>query len=100
MKTLRITLPASQDLNDITDYFLAQSIEAGDRFVTAFNQRCIQLARYPYIGKSYAHLRPNLRGLGLMNYLIFYRVIDDHIEILRVISGYRNLQEIFADAND
>lgn len=52
MKTLRITRPASQDLNDITDYFLAQSIEAGDRFVTAFNQRCIQLARYPYIGKS------------------------------------------------
>ncbi|MFQ3629227.1 MAG: type II toxin-antitoxin system RelE/ParE family toxin [Cyanobacteriota bacterium] len=51
----------------------------------------------PNIGKSYAHLRPNLRGLGLMNYIIFYRVVDDHIEILRVISGYRNLQEILSE---
>jgi toxin ParE1/3/4 len=47
MKNLRITISASQDLDKITDYFLAQSIEAGDRFVAAFNQRCIQLARYP-----------------------------------------------------
>jgi len=97
MKNLRITISASQDLDEITDYFLAQSIEAGDRFVAAFNQRCIQLARYPYIGKSYAHLRPGLRGLGLMHYIIFYRVINDDIELLRVISGYRNLQEILSE---
>lgn len=32
-----------------------------------------------------------------MNYIIFYRVVDDHIEILRVISGYRNLQEILSE---
>ncbi|WP_448600530.1 type II toxin-antitoxin system RelE/ParE family toxin [Thermoleptolyngbya sp.] len=49
------------------------------------------------IGKSYAHLRPGLRGLGLMRYVIFYRVINDNIEILRVISGYRNLQEILSE---
>lgn len=97
MKNLRITLPASQDLNEISDYFLAQSVEAGDRFVEAFNQKCIQLARYPYIGKSYAYLRPGLRGLLLMNHIIFYRVMNDDIEILRVISGYRNLQDIFSE---
>ncbi|WP_197985715.1 type II toxin-antitoxin system RelE/ParE family toxin [Leptolyngbya sp. Cla-17] len=51
MKSLRITLPAGQDLDEISDYFLAQSLDAGDRFVEAFNQKCTQLARYPYIGK-------------------------------------------------
>ncbi len=32
-----------------------------------------------------------------MRYVIFYRVINDNIEILRVISGYRNLQEILSE---
>lgn len=97
MKNLRITLPASQDLDEISDYFLAQSVDTGERFVEAFNQKCLQLARYPYIGKPYAHLRPGLRGLLLMNYIIFYRVTDDDIEILRVVSGYRNLQDVFSE---
>jgi toxin ParE1/3/4 len=96
MKALRITLPASQDLDEISDYFLAQSIDVGERFVETFNQKCTQLARYPYIGKSYADLRPGLRGLLLMGYIIFYRVADDNIKILRVVSGYRNLQDVFS----
>jgi len=58
MKNLRITLPASQDLDEISDYFLAQSIDAGDRFVD---------------------------------------VIDDDVEILRVVNGYRNLQDVFSE---
>ncbi len=97
MKTLRITAAASQDLNEISDYFLAQSIDAGDRFVSAFHQKCNHLARYPYLGKSYTDLREALRGLTLMNYIIFYRVVGDDIEILRVVSGYRDLQGIFSE---
>jgi toxin ParE1/3/4 len=80
-----------------TIYFLAQSIDAGERFVEAFNQKCIYLARYPCFGKSYADLRPDLRGLLLMGYIIFYRVVDDNIEILRIVSGYRNLQNVFSE---
>lgn len=97
MNTLRITFPASQDLDAISEYFLEKSIDAGERFVETFNQKCQQLVRYPYIGKSYAHLRPGLRGLSLMGYIIFYRVIGNDVEILRVISGYRNLQNVFPE---
>lgn len=97
MKSLRITVPASKDLNTISDYFLSQSIDSGERFVEAFNQKCQYLAKYPYIGKSYADLRPDLRGLSLMGYIVFYRVSDDSVEILRVVSGYRNLQDIFSE---
>jgi len=97
MKILQITLPASQDLNAISDYFLEQSIDAGERFVEAFNQKCKYLVRYPYMGKSYTHLKPGLRGLLLMGYIIFYRVVEDNVEILRVVSGYRNLQDVFPE---
>lgn len=97
MKNLLIAAPASQDLDAISDYFLEQSVDAGERFVEAFSQKCQHIARYPYIGKSYAQLRPDLRGLSLMGYIIFYRVLDDKIEILRVVSGYRNLQDVFPE---
>jgi len=76
MRFLRITITASQDLEAISEYFLESSIDAGDRFVETFNQKCQHLARFPYIGKSYARLRPGLRGLLLMDYIIFYRDLD------------------------
>lgn len=30
-----------------------------------------------------------------MGYIIFYRIIEDGIEIVRIISGYRNLEDVF-----
>lgn len=70
---------ASRDLEEISDYFLEQSIEAGDRFVEAFNKKCRYLIRFPYLGRSYAQFSPDLRGISLMGYIIFYRVLEDSL---------------------
>ena len=95
MKQLVITLDASHDLSEISDDFLKQSVDAGERFIELFTKKCQQLSQFPYSGRSYATLAPNLRGLALMNYIIFYQVVEERIEILRVISGYRNLRAVF-----
>jgi toxin ParE1/3/4 len=97
MKFLRITTPTSQDLEAISEYFLEKSVEAGDRFVKTFNQKFQHLERFPFIGKSYAHIKPGLRGLLLMDYIIFYQIVEDNVEIIRVVSGYRDLRGIFTD---
>ncbi|MCA1991995.1 MAG: type II toxin-antitoxin system RelE/ParE family toxin [Coleofasciculus sp. S288] len=72
MNRLVITLEASRDLSAISDYFLEQSIDAGDRFVEAFGKKCQYLAQFPYLGRSYAQFAPGLRGVSLMGYIIFY----------------------------
>ncbi|MGA9382083.1 MAG: type II toxin-antitoxin system RelE/ParE family toxin [Phormidium sp.] len=95
MNPLLITIEASRDLSEISDYFLAQSIDAGDRFVEEFGKKCQHLAQYPYLGRSYSQLAPNLRGVPLMGYIIFYQIVGDGIEILRVINGSRNLPDVF-----
>jgi toxin ParE1/3/4 len=95
MKRLVITIDASRDLSEISDYFLEQSIEAGDRFVEGFGKKCQHLAEFPYLGRSYDQFAPGLRGIPLMDYIIFYQIVGEGIEILRVISGYRNLQTVF-----
>ncbi|HIK11326.1 MAG TPA: type II toxin-antitoxin system RelE/ParE family toxin [Oscillatoriaceae cyanobacterium M33_DOE_052] len=93
-----INILASRDLNDIAEYFATHSVVAGEKFFLEFNRRCEQLVNFPNLGKSYAEIRPYLRGLPLKGYVIFYRLVDDGIEILRVLSGRRNFPDFFQES--
>ncbi|MCU0570376.1 MAG: type II toxin-antitoxin system RelE/ParE family toxin [Oculatellaceae cyanobacterium Prado106] len=93
-----INVLASQDLNDIADYFAENNLEAGERFFQAFNRKCQQLVAFPYSGRSYARIRSDLRGLSLEGYVIFYRILEDGIEILRVVSGRRDFPALFEES--
>lgn len=88
---------ASQDLNEIANYFVENNVEAGERFFRSFDRKCQQLAAFPNSGKSFAAIRPNLRGLSLEGYIIFYRILDDGVEILRVVSGRRDFPTLFEE---
>lgn len=94
-----INILATRYLNDIADYFAENSLEAGERFFRAFNRKCQQLVAFPNSGKSYSTIRPDLRGLSLEGYVIFYRILDDGIEILRVVSGRRDFPVLFEESN-
>ncbi|MEH2042800.1 type II toxin-antitoxin system RelE/ParE family toxin [Nostoc sp.] len=94
-----INILASRDINEIADYFAQTSVEAGERFFSEFNRKCQQLVAFPNSGKSYAKIRPDLRGVSLQGYIVFYKVLDDGIEILRVISGRRNFPSLFEESN-
>lgn len=95
-----IAKEAGQDLDEILDYFLVGNINAGSRFIREFNNKCKNIAQFPNIGRSYAKFDPRLRGIPLDSYIIFYRVFEDSIVIVRVVSGYRDLNSIFADVDD
>jgi toxin ParE1/3/4 len=88
---------ASQDLNEIADYFAVNNVRAGERFFNDFNGKCKQLVAFPNSGKSYDYIYSDLKGVPLSSYIIFYRVIEDGIEILRVISGRRDLPSVFRE---
>lgn len=94
-----INILATQDLNAIADYFAANNLDAGERFFREFNRKCQQLVAFPNSGKSYPQIRPYLRGLSFEGYIIFYRVLNDGIEILRVMSGRRNFPSLFEESN-
>jgi plasmid stabilization system protein ParE len=54
MPQFLIALEASRDLNEIVDYFQARDLDAGDRFIAAFNQKCEYLTQFPNMGKCYS----------------------------------------------
>ncbi|HIK11328.1 MAG TPA: type II toxin-antitoxin system RelE/ParE family toxin [Oscillatoriaceae cyanobacterium M33_DOE_052] len=95
MNQYQISPSASRDLNEISEYFLAQSITAGERFFQEFNRKCKYLTQFPYMGKSYGHLLTDLRGLPLEGYIILYRTIGETVEILRVVHGRQDLEALF-----
>lgn len=47
------------------------------------------------MGRQYETLRPGLRGIPLDGYIISYQNMNNGIEIVRVVSGRRNLKSIF-----
>jgi toxin ParE1/3/4 len=100
MKIHIISPEASRDLSEIIDYFTNRNIDAGERFVDEFEKKCKYLANFPNMGRSYENIRVDLRGVPLDGYVIFYRVINGGIEIVRVVSGYRNLESLFTESMD
>lgn len=95
MKQHIISPEANKDLESIIDYFASRNIEAGERFIDEFNKKCRYLANFPNMGRSYSDIKDYLRGVSLNGYIIFYRITDIGIEILRVVSGYRDYPSLF-----
>jgi toxin ParE1/3/4 len=92
-----INVLATKDLDEIADYFAENSIEAGERFFKSFSHKCQQLVAFPNSGKNYGAIRPGLRGLSLEGYIIFNRLLEDGVEILRVLSGRRDFSPLFKE---
>ncbi len=90
-----INARATQDLSEISEYLAEISLERSDRFLQDFDRKCLQIVNFPLSGKSYGEIHPDLRGMVFQGYLIFYRVLENEVEIMRVIAGRRDLRSLF-----
>lgn len=92
----RLTEPAIQDIEKIADYLAQQSgLDRADQFLTELNNKFSKILQFPNLGRPRNEILPDLRSLSIDNYLILYMPIDQDIEILRVVSGYRDLSALF-----
>jgi len=89
------TEQAQQDIIEIATYIARDSLQAADRFIDRIHRQFEVLADTPQLGRSRSELTPSLRSFPLGNYLGFYRPIDNGVEIIRVLSGYRDLDALF-----
>ncbi len=95
MRRYIISVPALQDLQEIIDYFAQTNVETGDKFINKFDAWCQKLRSFPAIGKRYDGVSPGLRGVLIDEYIMFYRVTDDLVEIVRIVHGKRDLLSLF-----
>jgi toxin ParE1/3/4 len=82
---------AETDLLDIWLFIAADNPGAADRTLDRIDDACAQLARSPRIGIARPELGANVRSFPVGRYIIFYRPVPRGIEIIRVLSGYRDI---------
>ena len=95
MNSYSLSDKAVQDLDDICDYIAQQNPSAASKLFDAIRQKCRQVAEFPNMGKSYKRLSTDLRGFSVSDYIVFYYPRPDGIDIVRIVSGYRDLESLF-----
>lgn len=97
----QFTAPASRDIEAIIDYVADRtSFDAAERLLNRINDRCKRLASFPSMGRKRDEPALNVRSFPIDDYLIFYRAIEEGIEVLRVVSGYRDLRVLFSQSDE
>ena len=97
-RVCRFTIPASRDIEGILDYAAAQgNFDAAERLLNRMNQKCDRLLDFPGMGRKRDELAPGLRSFPIDRFLIFYTELEDGIEVVRVMSGYQDIESLFAE---
>ncbi len=97
----RLTEPALRDIEQIADYIARRSgLAQADRFLAKLDARFAKITQFPNLGRRRDEILAGLRSLTTDNYLILYQAVQQDVEILRVVSGYRDLSALFTDADD
>ena len=88
-----------QDLNAITEYimFTLKAPQAALNLLDELEESINNLKLYPLAHRLYRPIKPiqaEYRILTVKNYLVFYIVHEDNIEIHRIIYKKRNLSQL------
>jgi len=94
-KELRLSDQAREDLTEIWLYIANDSVQAADTFVDLLFSKCRLLCAAPEMGRSRENLLPGVRSLAFRRYLIFYRSLPNALEIVRILSAYRDVDALF-----
>ncbi|RWQ22024.1 type II toxin-antitoxin system RelE/ParE family toxin [Mesorhizobium sp.] len=90
--TLRLRPEAEADIEAIALYTAEDSPAAALRWYDEIHGQCQRIADMPGVARP--EVRAGLRTFPLGNYLVLYRQIEDSAEIVRVIHGARQWQEL------
>ena len=106
MKRRRILVrPAAQnDLDDQAEILARrQDVETALKFYQAAENVLALLASHPLMGRVTEFRNPALRGMrmlriaGFTRHLVFYRPIQNGIEVIRVIHASRDVETLLED---
>ncbi|MBU0763337.1 MAG: type II toxin-antitoxin system RelE/ParE family toxin [Bacteroidetes bacterium] len=92
---LLISEQATHDLTDIWLYIANDSPQTADNFLDTILEQCRLFCSSPEIGRQRDELLPGIRSFPIKRYIIFYRVTIDAIEVVRILSGYRDVWSLF-----
>lgn len=83
---LRFTTRAQRDLDDILLYSeTTWGPDQADRYEAALAEGFDTLRANPQIGMAQVHLLPGLRAYFLQRHVVYYRIVGDTLEVVRIL---------------
>jgi toxin ParE1/3/4 len=90
-----LTEQAAADIDEIWEYIAESNIDAADRSIERLLEAMQKLADRPGMGRTRSELADSRHRFWVENpYLIVYRVDTDPLQIIRVLHGARNLENL------
>jgi toxin ParE1/3/4 len=86
---------AEADLREAWRHIAQHDPLAADRFFDAISERAANLSQFPERGAPREELGARIRMLVEGHYLVFYRVDEDAVRVVRVLHGSRDLTRLF-----
>ncbi len=88
---------AKRDLADVWSYYArVASVEVADKLLRDINDAAARLSTDALRWRARDELMPGLRSTLVHPYVIFYRIKDETIQIVRVLHGRRNFPAILS----
>lgn len=92
---------ARDDVDHLWDHYaLVAGHATADRIIREIGKVVQAIDDYPSAGRRRDEIRAGLRSLAATPHVVFYRLNDGRPEIVRVLDGRQDIEEIFADDGD
>lgn len=85
---------AEADLIDIWLYVAEDQPINADRILDRLNDAALLIADTPEMGVDRSVLSTDLKSFPVDNYIVFYRVKPDVLELVRVLSSSRDISSV------
>lgn len=87
---------ADEDLEDIFDYTTTEfGLEQAEKYLYEIEEVFQNLLINPELGKIRNEIKEGLYSFPKDNHIIFYRILENHIRIVRVLHGSRDIPKYF-----
>jgi len=89
---------ALSDLDEIWSYYeRVAGRNTAEKIVRQIGTIIATLEDHPFAGRKRDELRVGVRSLAATPHVVFYRVTNGVPEIIRILDGRRDIEEIFSD---
>lgn len=94
MKKPRYSSAASQDLTQVMLHIAENNSTAALKWIDKIESKCLLIAQNPELGELRPEFGDCVRSFAAGRYVIFYRIVDENAEILRVLAGERDIRDL------
>ena len=89
------------DIDRLWDYYAeAAGRGTADRILREIAKAVAVIDDFPLAGRARDEIRSGLRSLAAAPHTVFYRLKGDRPEIVRVLDGRQDIEEIFSDGEN